>query len=300
MWECLTDVSRVNNCLPNFDLRLAINARDDLAAMVILQYFFTSKAVNYSFIFSGSCRLSKISVMTIISPWRISSTDHIHEASLHPGLNGQQAAHRDHPDQLVIADDSRVMRQIVIRTLRLPRTLAAAEVGIAFGISGALFQALARNPLASPDIIGVIQVVDSVEVIEIADVVEIVGVGVHVEVVGVGVEHDRVARDGADRRHQAVGCRDVVLGVDRRPGGEDGVGQCGIAGDGQQLDTVIAPGDGAVLQILDQLGVLIMRKKRKPAKPALLIQTFSGLRFGGGGMLFSTMRVYGKNGRRKN
>lgn len=43
----------------------------------------------------------------------------------------------------------------VIRTLRLPRTLAAVEVGIAFGLSGALFQALARNPLASPDIIGI-------------------------------------------------------------------------------------------------------------------------------------------------
>lgn len=43
----------------------------------------------------------------------------------------------------------------VIRTLRLPRALAAVLVGLAFGLSGALFQALARNPLASPDIIGI-------------------------------------------------------------------------------------------------------------------------------------------------
>jgi iron complex transport system permease protein len=43
----------------------------------------------------------------------------------------------------------------VVRTLRLPRTLAAAEVGVAFGMSGALFQAFARNPLASPDVIGI-------------------------------------------------------------------------------------------------------------------------------------------------
>lgn len=43
----------------------------------------------------------------------------------------------------------------IVRTLRLPRALTAVLVGAAFGLSGAIFQALARNPLASPDIIGV-------------------------------------------------------------------------------------------------------------------------------------------------
>ena len=43
----------------------------------------------------------------------------------------------------------------VVRTLRLPRGLAAVLVGAAFGLSGAIFQRVARNPLASPDIIGV-------------------------------------------------------------------------------------------------------------------------------------------------
>jgi iron complex transport system permease protein len=43
----------------------------------------------------------------------------------------------------------------IIRTLRLPRALGAVEVGAAFGMSGAILQALARNPLASPDIIGI-------------------------------------------------------------------------------------------------------------------------------------------------
>ncbi|MEM9562718.1 MAG: iron chelate uptake ABC transporter family permease subunit [Actinomycetota bacterium] len=42
----------------------------------------------------------------------------------------------------------------IVRTLRLPRALTGALVGLAFGISGAIFQSLARNPLASPDIIG--------------------------------------------------------------------------------------------------------------------------------------------------
>lgn len=43
----------------------------------------------------------------------------------------------------------------VVRTLRLPRTLAAIGVGVALATSGAIFQALVRNPLVAPDIIGV-------------------------------------------------------------------------------------------------------------------------------------------------
>lgn len=43
----------------------------------------------------------------------------------------------------------------VVRDLRLPRVMAALLVGAAFGLSGSVFQSIARNPLASPDIIGV-------------------------------------------------------------------------------------------------------------------------------------------------
>ena len=39
--------------------------------------------------------------------------------------------------------------------LRLPQTLVAVLVGAALGLSGALTQTFARNPLASPDILGV-------------------------------------------------------------------------------------------------------------------------------------------------
>ncbi len=45
--------------------------------------------------------------------------------------------------------------EIVIQTLRLPRALCALLVGFAFGASGAVFQSLARNELAGPDIIGI-------------------------------------------------------------------------------------------------------------------------------------------------
>ena len=45
--------------------------------------------------------------------------------------------------------------EFIVHTLRLPRALTGVLVGAAFGVSGAIFQSLARNPLASPDIIGI-------------------------------------------------------------------------------------------------------------------------------------------------
>jgi iron-siderophore transport system permease protein len=44
---------------------------------------------------------------------------------------------------------------VVIEDLRLPRATVGLLVGLAFGAAGALIQTVARNPLASPDIIGV-------------------------------------------------------------------------------------------------------------------------------------------------
>jgi iron complex transport system permease protein len=43
---------------------------------------------------------------------------------------------------------------LVVRELRLPRVVTGLLVGIAFALSGALFQTMTRNPLASPDVIG--------------------------------------------------------------------------------------------------------------------------------------------------
>ncbi|GAB6901783.1 iron chelate uptake ABC transporter family permease subunit [Kineosporia succinea] len=44
--------------------------------------------------------------------------------------------------------------QFIIMDLRLPRTLTALFVGAALGVSGSIFQNLTRNPLGSPDFIG--------------------------------------------------------------------------------------------------------------------------------------------------
>jgi iron complex transport system permease protein len=64
--------------------------------------------------------------------------------------------------KLPVADVVRVLTgggdggtQLIVLELRLPRVATGLLVGIAFAVSGALLQTLARNPLASPDIIGV-------------------------------------------------------------------------------------------------------------------------------------------------
>mgnify|MGYP001074188114 FL=1 len=42
-----------------------------------------------------------------------------------------------------------------VGTLRLPRATLALLAGAAFGLAGVTFQTLLRNPLASPDVIGI-------------------------------------------------------------------------------------------------------------------------------------------------
>ena len=43
----------------------------------------------------------------------------------------------------------------IVREVRVPRTLVGLAVGVALGLAGALMQALTRNPLADPGILGV-------------------------------------------------------------------------------------------------------------------------------------------------
>ncbi|MFC4609224.1 FecCD family ABC transporter permease [Streptomyces maoxianensis] len=61
-------------------------------------------------------------------------------------------AGQDSPDELVVG------------TLRLPRMVTGLLVGAAFGVAGALIQTVARNALASPDIIGISQGASAVTV----------------------------------------------------------------------------------------------------------------------------------------
>ncbi|WP_195576426.1 FecCD family ABC transporter permease [Paenibacillus sp. 1001270B_150601_E10] len=49
------------------------------------------------------------------------------------------------------------MEQVVVRTARLPRALMAIAVGASLAMAGALMQAVTRNPLASPSVLGINQ-----------------------------------------------------------------------------------------------------------------------------------------------
>jgi iron complex transport system permease protein len=43
----------------------------------------------------------------------------------------------------------------IVMEAKLPRAVIGAMIGVAFGLSGGLFQTMLRNPLASPDVIGI-------------------------------------------------------------------------------------------------------------------------------------------------
>jgi iron complex transport system permease protein len=59
------------------------------------------------------------------------------------------------PRSLVPATTADPASALVIREIRLPRLLAAMAVGAALAVSGAALQALFRNPLADPGLLGV-------------------------------------------------------------------------------------------------------------------------------------------------
>jgi iron complex transport system permease protein len=55
--------------------------------------------------------------------------------------------------QALAGEGTRAARLVVVEW-RLPRVLLALIIGVALGLAGAVFQALTRNPLGSPDVIG--------------------------------------------------------------------------------------------------------------------------------------------------
>ncbi|MEU8122899.1 iron chelate uptake ABC transporter family permease subunit [Spirillospora sp. NPDC049024] len=55
----------------------------------------------------------------------------------------------------VFSPDGGSRAQLIVHELRLPRTLLGVAVGMALGLAGAVMQALTRNPLAEPGLLGV-------------------------------------------------------------------------------------------------------------------------------------------------
>jgi len=54
----------------------------------------------------------------------------------------------------VLTGRDHTFTSVVVLQWRMPRIVLALAIGAALGISGAIFQALTRNPLGSPDVIG--------------------------------------------------------------------------------------------------------------------------------------------------
>ena len=57
----------------------------------------------------------------------------------------------------VIAGEGEQRAEIIFTTLRVPRVIIGLIIGVHFALSGALLQAITRNPLADPTILGVSQ-----------------------------------------------------------------------------------------------------------------------------------------------
>ena len=56
--------------------------------------------------------------------------------------------------QALLHHDTNLSQHVIVRDWRLPRALADVLVGAALAVAGAIMQAVTRNPLASPGIMG--------------------------------------------------------------------------------------------------------------------------------------------------
>lgn len=99
----------------------------------------------------------------------------------------------------------------LIGTLRLPRAVMAVLAGFAFGLGGVVFQTMLRNPLASPDIIGITSGASTAAVIAIVvfslsgPVVSLIAV-----IAGLGVA---ILVYGLSVRNGAAGTRLILVGI---------------------------------------------------------------------------------------
>ena len=55
----------------------------------------------------------------------------------------------------VVSPDLSQNDQVVVRDIRLPRTLTGLLVGLALGTAGTLMQGITRNPIADPGLFGI-------------------------------------------------------------------------------------------------------------------------------------------------
>nr|WP_293785596.1 iron chelate uptake ABC transporter family permease subunit [uncultured Aeromicrobium sp.] len=102
--------------------------------------------------------------------------------------------------------------QFVVGRLRLPRATLALLVGLSFGLAGVTFQTLLRNPLASPDIIGITEGASAAAAVAIVSF-SLSGLIVSWLAVAAGIGVTVVIYLLAYRRGTAAGGRLVLIGI---------------------------------------------------------------------------------------
>lgn len=100
----------------------------------------------------------------------------------------------------------------IVGELRLPRASLGLVVGLAFGLAGSTFQTLLRNPLASPDIIGITAGASAAASVAIVTF-GLAGIGVSTAAVLTGIGVAFAVYLLAYRRGQSAGTRLVLIGI---------------------------------------------------------------------------------------
>jgi iron complex transport system permease protein len=107
----------------------------------------------------------------------------------------------------------------IVMEHKLPRAAVGTLIGVAFGLSGALFQTMLRNPLASPDIIGISYGASAAAVTAIVifgasgAVVSWAALGGALGVAAIVYAISRGSRSGGGNRGNAAGNRLILAGV---------------------------------------------------------------------------------------
>lgn len=107
----------------------------------------------------------------------------------------------------------------IVMEHKLPRAAVGTLIGVAFGLAGALFQTMLRNPLASPDIIGISYGASAAAVTAIVifgasgAVVSAAALGGALGVAAIIYAISRSAGNGGGNRGNAAGNRLILAGV---------------------------------------------------------------------------------------
>ncbi|MFI2566796.1 FecCD family ABC transporter permease [Paenarthrobacter sp. NPDC018779] len=107
----------------------------------------------------------------------------------------------------------------IVMEHKLPRAMVGTLIGVAFGLAGALFQTMLRNPLASPDIIGISYGASAAAVTAIVvfgasgAVISGAALGGALGVAAIIYAISRKTGSGAGSRGNAAGNRLILAGV---------------------------------------------------------------------------------------